>query len=68
MWLGYAVQDSVPLTIAGFLLGIVALNLYLSGFPNLTDNFLKNSVAIVLAGLSFFLMVAPNLEDIGRLF
>lgn len=68
MWLGYSLQESTPITIAGFLLGIIALDLFLNGFPNLDDNFLKNTFVIVLSGLSFFLMVAPDIEEIQRLF
>ena len=60
--LGYYLQDPVFVIIAGMLSSVIALNIFLNGFPNLTNEFLKNGISIVLAGIGFYFILAPTIE------
>ena len=68
MWLGFYLERAMPLTIAGFLLGVVGINILMNGFPGVTDHFLQESTGIILIGLAMFLMVAPNVDELGKMF
>ena len=70
--LGYYLEEETFPTLAGMLSIMIAINLYINGFPNLTNDFLKHSIIIVLVGIGFLFMLMPNIELIeswrGKMF
>lgn len=54
-------EDHVFVIISGMLLIVLSLNLFFNGYPNLTNEFLKNGIIIVLAGIGFYLILAPTI-------
>ena len=62
--LGYWLEESMFVILSGMLSIVIAINLYVNGFPNLTNEFLKHSIIIVLTGIGFYFMIAPSLEDL----
>lgn len=62
--IGYYIKDETFLIIAGMLSIVLAINLFINGFPGLTNDFLKNGIVIVLAGIGFYFVLAPTLEVI----
>ncbi len=62
--LGYYLKEGAFVIIAGMLSIIMAINLFMNGFPTLTNLFLKNSVVIILAGIGFYFVLIPSLEYI----
>jgi len=65
---GYRLEDTTFIVLAGMLCCVMAVNIFLNGFPDLTNEFLKNGIVIVLAGIGFYLIVGPSVEDIKGLF
>lgn len=57
--IGYWLEEENFHIIAGMLCAIIAINIWINGFPNLTNDFLKNGIAIVLAGIGFYFIVGP---------
>ena len=66
--LGYKIEDTTFIIISGMLMGVMALNIYLNGFPNLANDFIKNGIVIVLTGISFYLIIAPSIEWLEKWF
>ena len=64
--IGYYIQDELFLILAGMLSIVLALNLFVNGFPGLTNTFLQNSMIIVLAGIGFYYVLVPSVELIER--
>lgn len=60
--MGYKLENQVFIILAGMLSCVMALNIFLNGFPNLTDEFIRNGIVIILAGIGFYLMVAPSID------
>lgn len=48
---------------SGFMFTVIALNLYLNGYPGLDNDFLKNIVSIICAGIGFYFILAPTLTE-----
>ena len=66
--LGYWKEEVTFITLGGMLLCAIAINLWLNGFPNLTNDFLKNGIALVIGALGAFLIVAPYVDELERYF
>lgn len=60
--LGFYLQDGTFSIIAGMLCAVIAIDLFMNGFPGLTNEFLKNGITIVLVGISFYFIIAPTVE------
>lgn len=60
---GYYSEQQIFMVVGGFFGSAIALSLYLNGFPNVTDTFLTNSLSVIIAGISFYYMVAPFIEE-----
>ena len=64
--IGYSIEDEVFLILSGMLSIVLALNLFINGFPGLTSAFLQNSIVIVLAGIGFYYVLVPSIEVIEK--
>ena len=62
--IGFHLEDNVPIILAGMLSIVLAINLFINGFPNLTNDFLKQGIVIVLVGIGFYFVLAPSIEEI----
>ena len=60
--IGHYLEDPTFIIISGFLLCVIALNIFTGGFPGLKNEFLKNTVVIVIAGIGFYLIIAPSMK------
>ncbi len=60
--LGYYLEEPIFVIISGMLSMVLAINLFINGFPNLTNEFLKNGVVIILAGIGMYLTVMPSMR------
>lgn len=60
--LGYYKQENIFVILGGFMACAIALNLFLNGFPNLTNDFLRNTISIILSGLGFYFIIAPSID------
>ena len=61
--LGFYLEDNVPIILSGMLSVALAVNLFINGFPNLTNDFLKQGIVIVLAAIGFYFILAPSLQE-----
>lgn len=64
--LGFKTNDPVFHTIGGMLMMGIALDIFLNGFPNLANDYLKNGLVIVLTGIGMIFAVGPYLERIEQ--
>jgi len=62
LYLGYSLETPVFTVIAGMVSIVLAVNLFVNGFPNLTNAFLKNGIVSILAGIGMYLVIAPSLH------
>lgn len=60
--IGYYLEDATFVIIAGMLSSVIAINIFFNGFPGLTNEFLKDGISIIFAGIGFYLMLAPSIE------
>jgi len=60
--LGFYLEEETFVIIAGFLSIILAINLFVNGFPNLTNDFLRNGIVIILAGIGFYFVLDPSIH------
>ena len=61
--LGYKLEDPNFIIISGMVAIVMAINLFLNGFPNLVNEFLKNGIVIVLFGIGAYLVLVPSIEQ-----
>ncbi len=66
--IGYVTEEKFFVILSGMLSCVIALNLFLNGFPGLTNEFLKNGIVIIFAGMGFYFILAPSLEYLEREF
>ncbi len=66
--IGYVTEEKFFVILAGMLSCVIAINLFLNGFPGLTNEFLKNGISIIFTGMGFYFMIAPSLEYFEREF
>ena len=50
--------------LCGCLCGVMSIDVFMNGFPGITDTFLVTGLGSVLAGLCFYLLVAPSVEEL----
>ena len=48
--------------IAGMLAMIIGINIFINGFPNLTNTFLRNGMATIMWGIGAYLIMLPGME------
>ncbi len=60
--LGYYLEEPVFVIISGFLSCIIAVNLYINGFPGLTNEFLRQMIIIIFVGIGLYLIIAPSIQ------
>ncbi len=60
--IGYYIEDETFLILAGMLSIVVAINLFINGFPGLNNEFLQNAVIIVLVSVGFYYVLVPSIE------
>ncbi len=60
--LGYFLEEGVFTMIAGMLAMIIGINIFVNGFPNLTNDFLRNSITVVIWGVGAYLILAPAMK------
>jgi hypothetical protein len=60
--LGYYLKQEIFVIIAGMLSMIIAINIFFNGFPNLSNEFLRNGMVIVLAGIGMYFTLAPSID------
>ena len=60
--IGYYKVDGVFVMISGMLAMIIGINLFINGFPHLSNTFLKNSIVVVIWGIGAYLTLAPAIE------
>ncbi len=57
IWIGFWKQDGIMLTIAGMFAMIMGINIFVNGFPNLTNTFLRNGITTIVWGVGAYLLV-----------
>lgn len=62
LWIDYKVEDGVFTMIAGMLAMIIGINLYVSGFPNLVNEFLRVGIALPFWGIGAYLILVPAMK------
>jgi hypothetical protein len=62
LWIGYHAEDYVFLITAGMLCCIIALHVFNESLPNITNDFIKNSISILFAGIGFFYVIQPSIK------
>lgn len=62
LWIDYKVEEGIFTMIAGMLAMVIGINLFISGFPNLTNQFLRVSIALPFWGTGAYLILAPAME------
>lgn len=64
--IGYYKEEVLFVVMSGMICFAISIYLYNTGFPNLTSIFLKNSISVILFGVGAFLILAPNMEWLER--
>ena len=57
IWIGFSKQDGIILIIAGMLAMIMGINIFVNGFPNLTNTFLRNGITTIVWAVGAYLIV-----------
>ena len=60
--LGFYLHEGTFVILGGMLAIIISVDIFIGGFPNLTDEFLKNTMSIVFGGIGFLFVLLPSLE------
>ncbi len=60
--LGYFLNEGVFTMIAGILAIIIGINIFNNGFPNLVNDFLRNSITVVIWGVGAYLILVPAMK------
>ena len=60
--LGFLKHDGTLMTIAGMFAMIIGINIFVNGFPNLTNTFLRNGVTLIMWGIGAYLVMLPGME------
>ena len=62
--MGHLLEQPVMQLLAGMLAPVMAIDIFINGFPSVNNAFLTNSVAIILTGLGFYYLILPSLNFI----
>ena len=60
--LGFWKHEGVFIMIAGILAMIIGINIFVNGFPNLTNDFLRNGMTLIVWGIGAYLILLPGME------
>ncbi|KKN11188.1 hypothetical protein LCGC14_1028920 [marine sediment metagenome] len=60
--LGFWKHEGIFIMIAGILAMIIAINIFVNGFPNLTNEFLRNGMTLIVWGIGAYLIMLPGME------
>ncbi len=60
--LGFWKHDGTLMTIAGMWAMIIGINIFVNGFPNLTNTFLRNGMTLIVWGIGAYLIMLPGME------
>ena len=60
--LGFWKHEGVFIMIAGILSMIIGINIFINGFPNLTNDFLRNGMTLIMWGIGAYLIMLPGME------
>jgi len=60
--LGYMTEQNIFPILAGMLSVAIGIHIAVTGFPNLTNEFLKDAIIVILLGIGFWLMIAPSIK------
>ena len=64
--IGYFTEEKFFVILSGMLSCVIAINLFLNGFPDLTNEFLKNGIVMIFAGIGFYFILAPSIDYFER--
>ena len=62
LWIDYKIEDGWFTMVAGILAMIVGISLYVSGFPNLVNDFLRVGIALPFWGVGAYLILVPVMK------
>ena len=62
IWIDYKVEDGIFTMIAGMLAMIIGINIFINGFPNLTNTFLRSGITTILWGVGAYLIIIPGMR------
>jgi len=60
--LGHYLDEGVFTMMAGILAMIIGINIFTNGFPNLVNDFLRNSITVVIWGIGAYLILKPAMK------
>ncbi len=60
--LGFWKHEGIFLMIAGILAMLLGINIFVNGFPNLTNDFLRNGITLIVWGIGAYLIMLPGME------
>ncbi len=60
--LGFWKHEGVFLMIAGMFAMIIGINIFINGFPNLTNTFLRNGITLIVWGIGAYLIMLPGMD------
>lgn len=60
--IGYWKEDDIFIMIAGIIAMVIGINLFVYGFPNLTNAFIKNAIVLAIWGIGAYLILAPAMK------
>jgi len=66
--LSYWLEEPIFAILSGMISIVIAVYLFVEGFPQLSNDFLKNGVVVVLVGIGMYLVIAPSLDWLERWF
>ena len=60
--LGWWKEEGIFVMIAGMLAVIIGITIFVNGFPNSTNTFLRNGVTTIIWGIGAYLILLPGME------
>ena len=63
---GYGKDIAEFVMISGMLAMIIGISLFFTGFPNLTNDFLRNAIVAVICGIGAYLILEPAMDFFER--
>lgn len=60
--LGWWKEEGIFVMIAGMLAMVIGINIFVNGFPNLTNTFLRNGITAIIWGVGAYLILKPAMD------
>lgn len=60
--IGYWLDEGVFIMVSGVLAMVIGINLHNYGFPNLTNDFLRQAIVLVIWGVGAYLILVPAMK------